>query len=132
MNKTEIDKVWDRVRVLNDQIDLLKFQLFRTQRELKAANEKLKKKYIPIPILEEWLIENGWSRYDNLQRTIFAKFPTTDCHTGYALKVPNEIGINGNCLSSDDDLFSIIASYSGKDLGALMRELDVKILNNEK
>jgi hypothetical protein len=132
MSETETDKAKNQVRILNDQIDLLKFQLFRTQRELKAANEKLKKKYIPIPILEEWLIENGWSRYDNLQRTIFAKFPTTDCPTGYAIKMPNEIGINGNCLPYDDVFFNTIASWNIKDLDSLMRELDVKILNNEK
>jgi hypothetical protein len=46
--------------------------------------------------------------------------------------MPNEISINGNCLSYDDDFFSTIASWSRKDLDLLMRELDVKILNNEK
>jgi len=132
MNKTEIDEVWDRVGVLNDQIETLKSKLHQAEKELNEANEKLKKKYIPIPILEEWLIENGWSRYDNLQRTIFAIFTTTNSHAGYAIKMPNEISINGNCLSYDDDFFSTIASWSRKDLDLLMRELDVKILNNEK
>jgi hypothetical protein len=98
---------------------------------MNKTEKELKKKYIPISVLEEWLIENGWEKYNNLQRTIFAKFPTTDCHTGYALKMPNEIGINGNCLPYDDVFFNTIASWAIKDLDSLMRELDVKILNNE-
>ena len=109
----------------------LEAKLQETERELKVANEKLKKKYIPISVLEEWLFENGWEKYDNLQRTIFAIFPSTHCSTGYAFKIPNWLGINGNCLSYDNGLFSTIASYSGRDLDALMMELDVKILNNE-
>jgi hypothetical protein len=132
MDKTEIDKLWDRVGVLVNQIDRLEFELWQARKEINEANEKLKKKYIPIPILEEWLIENGWSRYSNLKRTIFSIFPAIDCHTGYAIKMPDEIDVDKNCLSYDDDFLSTIASWNRKDLDSLMRELDVKILNNEK